>query len=57
MAKKSSRIKVGLKCEETGHVMYVTNKNKVNTTEPLRLRKYNKILRKHVWYKETKDID
>lgn len=57
MAKKSSRLLVGMVCEESGIVDYVTVKNKVNTTTPLRMKKYSRTLRKHTWHKETKKLD
>lgn len=48
------RIKVRMECTEgTGH-FYTTIKNPRNTTDKMRLRKYNPVLRKHVEYKETK---
>ena len=53
MAKKGNRIVVKLKSTESGH-MYLTYKNRKNTTDRLELRKYDPILRKHVLYKETK---
>ncbi len=54
MAKKSGKKKiVGLVCEESGHRHYYTIKSD-KQSEPLRLRKYNPVLRKHTWYKETK---
>ncbi len=55
MAKKGDKRKiVGLVSEESGGRHYYTVKNTQNTTEKLRLRKYDPILRKHVWYVETK---
>jgi large subunit ribosomal protein L33 len=55
MAKKGDKRKiVGLVCEETGLRHYYTEKNTKNTTEKLRLRKYNPLLRKYTWYTETK---
>ena len=33
---------------------YTTTKNRKNTPDKLELKKYNKKLRKHVMYKETK---
>lgn len=55
MAKKTGKRKiVGLVSEETGHRHYYTMKNTMNTPDKLRLRKYDPILRKHVWYSETK---
>ena len=55
MAKKGDERKIiGLVCEETGLRHYYTTKNTMNTTEKLRLRKYNPALRKYTWYSETK---
>jgi large subunit ribosomal protein L33 len=55
MAKKSDKRKIiGLVCEETGERIYYTSKNSMNTPEKLRLRKYSKRLRKHMWFLETK---
>lgn len=54
MAKKGKRVLVGMVSEESGHRTYYTRKNTQNTTDKLRLRKYDPVLRKHVWYGETK---
>jgi large subunit ribosomal protein L33 len=55
MAKKSDKRKiVGLVSEESGERIYYTSKNTMNTPDKLRLRKYSKRLRKHVWFIETK---
>ncbi len=55
MAKKSDKRRiVGLVSEETGRRNYYTMKNTVNTPDKLRLRKYDPVARKHVWYAETK---
>ena len=54
MAKSNKRKYVGLVSEETGHRTYVTRKNTTNTPDKLRLKKYDPIVRKHVWYEETK---
>jgi len=56
MAKRNS-ILVGLVSEEGTGTFYVTSKNprsETGKTEKLRLRKYDKKLRKHVWFKEEK---
>ena len=52
MARKGNRIQVILSSED-GH-QYHTERNKMNTTEKLQLKKYNPKLRKHVLYKEKK---
>ncbi len=55
MAKKGDKRKiVGLVSETTGHRHYYTTKNTMNTPDKLRLKKYDPVVRKHVWYSETK---
>ena len=55
MAKKGGKsILVGLVSEESGHRTYYTKRNTQNTPDKLKLRKYDPIVRKHVWYVETK---
>ena len=54
MAKNTKRKYVGLVSEESGHRTYVTRKNTMNDPEKMRLRKYDPVVRKHVWYSETK---
>ena len=39
--KKGNRILIGLECTETGMRTYVTQKNKINTTDKLQIKKYN----------------
>lgn len=51
--KKGPRMLVGLKCSETGHVNYITTRNKVNTPEKLKLMKYSKYLKKKTLHVET----
>ncbi|MBP7928080.1 50S ribosomal protein L33 [Patescibacteria group bacterium] len=51
--KKGNRILIGLECTETGMRTYVTQKNKMNTTDKLQLKKYNPKLRRHTLYKEV----
>ena len=57
MAKKGSRINVGLVCEVCQSVNYVVEKNKVNTTGSLKLNKFCQKCRKHTVHKETKKLD
>jgi large subunit ribosomal protein L33 len=57
MAKKGSRIDIGLICEECHSVNYVVEKNKVNTTTGLKLKKFCQHCRKHTFHKETKKLD
>ncbi len=57
MAKRSSRVQVGLICEVCKTQNYVTEKSKLNTTEGLALKKFCKkckTIRKH---KESKKLD
>ena len=57
MAKKGSRVLLGLVCEVCGKQNYVTQKNKVNTTEPLKLKKYCNQCKKKAAHKERKKLD
>lgn len=57
MAKKGSRIQVGLVCEVCKSVNYVVPKNKVNTTAALKLNKFCSKCKKHTTHKETKKLD
>jgi large subunit ribosomal protein L33 len=55
MAKKGDKRKIiGMVSEDGGHRHYYTMKNSVNTPDKLRLRKYDPVTRKHIWYVETK---
>ncbi|MDO4741981.1 MAG: 50S ribosomal protein L33 [Candidatus Saccharibacteria bacterium] len=56
MAKKNNtkRKLVGLVSDESGIRIYYTKKNTMNTPDKLHLRKYDKKLRKHVYFTETK---
>lgn len=54
--KKGARIKIGLVCEECNRQNYVTEKNRMNTQEPLRLRKFCKQCRKYTYHKEKKKL-
>ena len=51
---KGKRKYVGLVSEETGHRTYVTRKNSMNSPDKLKLKKFDPIAKKHVWYTETK---
>ncbi len=57
MAKKGSRILVGLLCSTCNGQNYIVTKNKVNTTEGLKLSKYCKKCKKRTAHKETKKLD
>ena len=55
MAKKGDKRKIiGMVSEDSGHRIYYTVKNTMNTPDKLRLKKYDPTLRKHVWFEETK---
>ena len=56
MAKKGSRILVGLTCEVCKKQNYVVEKNKVNTTASLKLQKYCNKCQKHTSHKEKKKL-
>ncbi|MBD3366279.1 50S ribosomal protein L33 [candidate division WWE3 bacterium] len=55
-SKKGNRVLIGLKCEETGMRLYVTQKNRISTRDKIRLRKYNPLLRRHTWFTEVKKL-
>jgi len=57
MAKKGSRILVGLTCTVCKRQNYVIEKNKVNTTTALKLMKYCLKCKKHTEHKEKKKLD
>jgi large subunit ribosomal protein L33 len=50
---KEARSYVKLQSSESAHCYYV-QKNRRNTTGKLELRKYDPVVRKHVWYREGK---
>lgn len=54
--KKGNRLIVGLECTETGMRSYVTQKNRINTTDKVELMKYNRKLRKHTLHKEVQRL-
>ncbi|MBI2414233.1 50S ribosomal protein L33 [candidate division WWE3 bacterium] len=43
MAKKTNRVLLGLTCATCGRQNYVTEKNKMNTTEKVAFKKYCKL--------------
>ncbi|HBY10055.1 50S ribosomal protein L33 [candidate division WWE3 bacterium RIFOXYC2_FULL_42_13] len=51
--KKGNRLLIGLECTETGMRSYITQKNRINTTDKVELMKYNKKLKKHTLHKEV----
>jgi len=56
MAKKGSRILIGLSCEICNTTGYVVEKNKINTTANLKLKKYCRKCKKHTIHKEQKKL-
>ncbi len=54
--KKGNRILIALECTETGRRTYVTQKNRINTTEKLKIKKYNPALKKHTLHKEIERL-
>lgn len=56
MAKKGSRVLLGLVCEVCNKQNYITQKNKVNTQAPLKLNKYCNQCKKHTAHKEKKKL-
>ncbi len=48
------RIKIGLKCVESGDINYTTTKNTKTQTEKVELMKYSSRLRKRTLHKEVK---
>ena len=56
MAKKGSRILVGLTCEVCQKMNYVVEKNKINTTTGLKLKKYCNKCKKSTDHKEKKKL-
>lgn len=57
MAKKGSRMLIGLICVTCEKLNYVVSKNKVNTTTPLKMNKYCNKCKKHTDHKEKKKLD
>lgn len=57
MAKKGSRVLFGFVCEICGKQNYVAVKNKVNTPDPLKLKKYCNKCKKKTSHKERKKLD
>lgn len=56
MAKKSSRVLIGLQCDVCGSQNYVSEKNKVNTTDSLTFTKFCNTCKKHTKHKEKKKL-
>jgi len=53
MAKKGNRIIVKMANKKTG-TFYVTTKNRINTTEKVKIKKFDKKTKKHEIFEETK---
>lgn len=56
MAKKGSRILIGLTCSVCKKQNYVVQKNKINTTSSITLKKYCNKCKKHTLHKEKKKL-
>jgi len=54
MAQKGKRPLINLSCSVCGEKNYITNRNIINTTEKLELKKFCKKCRKSTLHKETK---
>jgi large subunit ribosomal protein L33 len=54
MAKKGPRTTIKLESSEGTGVVYFTSKNSRNTTDKLKLKKYDNVVRKHVMFVEGK---
>ena len=48
------KVKIGLKCSESGDINYTTTKNAKTQTEKLELKKFCPRLKKHTLHKEVK---
>lgn len=57
MAKKSTRILVGMTCKVCKNQNYVTEKSKLNTQEAFVFKKYCKKCRKSTEHRENKKLD
>ncbi|NOY15244.1 MAG: 50S ribosomal protein L33 [bacterium] len=56
MAKKSNRIIIGLKCQNCGRFNYITQRNRINTTDKLKIKKYCRDCQKHTIHIEAKKL-
>lgn len=54
--KKGPRVIVGLLCSVCNHMNYVTERNKNNTPEKLKLKKYCRNCKKKTEHKETQKL-
>ena len=57
MAKKQSRVTIGLVCTVCGSLNYVTQKSKINSPEAFKLKKFCKVCKAIKEHKEEKDLD
>jgi len=57
MAKKGSRIIIGLVCSVCNRQNYISEKNKINTSEKLKIKKYCSYCKKRTEHKESKKLD
>jgi len=48
------RVKIGLKCTESGDINYTTTKNSKTHSEKFEVKKYSPRLKKHTLHKEVK---
>jgi large subunit ribosomal protein L33 len=55
-SKKGPRQNFGLKCADCSNFNYITERNKLNTTEKLTLHKYCKTCRKATSHKEVQKL-
>ena len=56
MAKGGQRITLGLTCTVCKNRNYITSRNKINTPEKLKLKKYCKYCRKQTEHKEVEKL-
>lgn len=56
MAKKGARVKFGLTCEVCKSTNYISEKNKINTVDAIKLIKYCKVCKKKTTHKEKKKL-
>lgn len=56
MAKKGTRVKIGLVCQNCQRFNYVSEKNKLSTPDSLKLKKYCPHCRKRTNHKEKKKL-
>jgi large subunit ribosomal protein L33 len=55
-SKKDARIKIGLVCEMCKTFNYITEKNRLETKEKIKLQKYCKRCKKHTLHVETQKL-